>query len=71
MEYHAVVSSSVVAVAFDSATSILGVRFLNGLEYHYFEVPELVYNGLLSAVSVGSYLNEYVKRAGYRYQRVK
>ena len=71
MNFVPVKSSTVDSVAFDSATGILGVRFKNGTEYHYFNVPEYIYNGLLSAKSVGKYLDENVKKKGYRHERLK
>jgi hypothetical protein len=70
MEYLSVSSSNVAAVGYESDTSTLGVRFLDGSEYHYFGVPQEVFEGLRSASSVGSYLNEYVKKAGYSYTKV-
>ena len=70
MDYVPVTSSNVAAVAFDPDTNTLGVRFLNGSEYHYFGVPEEVFEALKSASSVGSYLNAAIKKAGYGYQRV-
>jgi len=69
MEYVPVSSSNVAAVAYDDATNTLGVRFLNGTEYHYSGVPRDVYEGLLNASSVGSYLNEHVKKAGYPFSK--
>ena len=70
MEYQSVTSSNVAAVAYDDASSTLGVRFLNGTEYHYTGVPRDVYEGLLSASSVGTYLNQQIKKSGYGYTRV-
>jgi hypothetical protein len=70
MDYFAVSSSNVAAVGYQSETNTLGVRFLDGSEYHYFGVPEDVFEGLRSASSVGSYLNQYVKKAGYSYSKV-
>ncbi len=71
MDYVTVSSSSVAAVGYESETSTLGVRFLDGREYHYFGVPEDIFVGLQSASSVGSYFNQYVKNAGYAYSKVE
>lgn len=68
MQYTPVSSSNVQAIAYEPRTSTLGVRFLNGSEYHYFKVPMHVYQGLQSASSVGGYLNEHVKKPGYAYR---
>jgi hypothetical protein len=70
MEYQSVTSSNVAAVAYDDTTSTLGVRFLNGSEYHYYGVPRDVYEGLLNATSVGTYLNQLIKKSGYSYSHV-
>lgn len=42
MEYVAVRSSTVGAVGYDGAAKVLGVQFLNGSEYHYFSVPQMM-----------------------------
>ena len=70
MEYVNVTSSTVAAVGYDDSTSTLGLRFLSGAEYHYFGVPREVFDGLLSASSVGSYLDQHVKKGGYPYSRI-
>lgn len=70
MDYVPVSSSNVAAVGYDPASNTLGIRFLNGSEYHYHSVGEDVYQGLLTASSVGRYLNECVKKAGYPYTRI-
>jgi len=70
MEYQSVTSSNVAAVAYDDATNTVGVRFLNGSEYHYHGVSRDVYEGLKGASSVGTYLNEHIKKAGYAYSKV-
>jgi hypothetical protein len=70
MEYVSVSSSNVAAVGYDDATNTLGVRFLNGSEYHYFGVPRDVYDALRGASSVGTYFNANVKKAGYGYAQI-
>lgn len=49
---------------------ILEVEFLNGSIYQYYDVPEALYEGIMSAESHGKYLNEYIKKGGYRFERV-
>ena len=49
---------------------ILEVEFLNGSIYQYYDVPEALYVGIMSAESHGKYLNEYIKKGGYRFERV-
>jgi len=47
----------------------LEVEFTNGSIYQYFDVPGTEYQALVSASSVGSYLNQFIK-TGYRYARI-
>ena len=70
MEYEAVTSSNIAAIGYDDTTNTLGVRFLNGTEYHYHGVPRDVYDGLVNAGSKGTYLNQLIKKSGYSYSRV-
>jgi hypothetical protein len=70
MEYVAVSSSTVSAVGYDEASNTLGVRFLNGTEYHYFGVPQDVFESMRSAPSVGRFLDHNIKKAGYSYARI-
>lgn len=63
-------SSNIDSIGYDSANQILEVKFLNGSIYQYYDVPEYLYVGLMSADSHGKYLNEYIKKGGYRYERV-
>lgn len=71
MNYQSVDSSTVDAIAFDDASSTLGVRFKNGTEYEYSAVPEGVYRGMLSASSIGRYFDAKVKKGGYRFRQVR
>ena len=69
MEMISVDSSNVRSVGFDDDSSTLQVEFLNGSLYQYFDVPRQIFDGLLAAGSVGSYLHNNVKGV-YRYSRV-
>jgi hypothetical protein len=71
MNYESVNSSTLDAVAYDEASSTLGVRFKNGTEYEYSRVPETIYRGILTASSVGRYFDANVKKAGYRFRQVR
>jgi hypothetical protein len=70
MEYVAVSSSTVSAIGYDEASNTLGVRFLNGTEYHYFGVPQDVFEAMRSAPSVGRFFDQNIKKAGYSYARI-
>jgi hypothetical protein len=62
MERQPVTSSLIRSVGYDLASSILEVEFADsGRVYEYFDVPLSVYEELISAESIGSYFNEYVK----------
>jgi KTSC domain len=69
MRWQPVSSSNVAAVGFNPAINVLGVRFLNGSEYHYYDVPEDIAQSLESASSVGGFLHAFVK-GHYAYERV-
>lgn len=70
METQRVSSSSISSIGYDSSSSTLEIRFLNGGVYHYFNVPLNIYQNLMSASSHGTYLNTYIK-GGYRYTKIR
>lgn len=63
-------SSNVKDIGHDAQERVLEVGFLNGSVYQYLDVPESIYNGLMQAESKGAYLDEHVKKAGYKYRQV-
>lgn len=71
MNYESVDSSTLDAVAYDEASSTLGVRFKNGSEYEYSGVPQNIYRGILAASSAGKYFDANVKKARYRFRQVR
>ena len=64
-------SSNLKDVGYDSTQQILEIGFLNGGVYQYFNVPESKYTGLMNASSKGSYFDAHIKKAGYRYKKVR
>jgi hypothetical protein len=70
MDYVAVSSSNIAAIAYDDAGRVLGVEFLNGREYRYHGVGRSVYQGFLGAGSKGGYFNDFVKET-YACTRVR
>jgi len=64
-------SSNLAAVGYDPDEQILEIEFLNGGIYQYYNVPEHVHRGLMAASSHGSYFDAYVKKAGYRYRKIR
>lgn len=61
-------SSKLVSVGYNASAMILRVELKNAT-YDYYNVPEHVYKGLMSASSHGHYYSTYIKDA-HRYQRV-
>src|SRR5262245_53841774 len=49
MDYQPVTSTSVAAIGYDPDTNTLGVRFLNGGEFHYYGVSADVFEGMKAA----------------------
>jgi hypothetical protein len=62
-------SSNVAEVGYLAAENTLGVRFLNGSEYHYFGVDEDTFHSLESAGSPGGFMHAYIKGT-FPYERV-
>lgn len=71
MERKHVDSSNLKSIGYDSNTQTLEIEFLNGGLYQYSKVPERIYNGLMSASSHGSYFDQYVKKGGYYYKKIR
>lgn len=61
-------SSNISSIGYDGTN--LYVLFNSGGLYEYFDVPQSIYNELMSASSHGSYLANYIKGC-YRYQRIR
>jgi KTSC domain len=64
-----VASSNIVSIGYDPDSSILEVEFRNAI-YQYFGVPASVFHGLMNAASKGSFFDQYVRKAGYRYSKL-
>ena len=71
MQRHPVSSSNLSSVGYDAGSGTLEIEFLNGSIYEYHNVPHSVYSGLMAASSHGEYLDAHVKKAGYRYRKIK
>jgi hypothetical protein len=64
-------SSNLAPVGYDPNEKILEIEFHNGGIYQYYNVPEHLYRGLMAASSHGSYPDTYIKKAGYRYRKIR
>lgn len=69
MKWQPVSSSNVAEIGYNEGTSTLGVRFLNGSEYNYFDVDPDTHFSLESASSVGGFLHAFIK-GRFAYERV-
>lgn len=69
MERTPVVSSDLSEVGYDPTTMVLEIVFHSGGTYQYFDVPETVYQELLSSESIGRFFHAHVKN-NYRYTRL-
>jgi hypothetical protein len=61
MQMISVASSNLSAVGYDPVGSALVVRFRNNTTYKYLNVPEHVFNALMSASSKGAFLNDNIR----------
>ncbi len=71
MERTPVSSSNLRSVGYDPNEETLEIEFHSGGTYQYYGVPLQKYEGLMSASSKGSYFDAYIKKAGYRYRKVR
>ena len=69
MDRQGVDSSNIASIGYDESTETLEVVFLKGGLYQYYDVPEHVYDELMSAGSHGSYLASNIKGT-YRYNKI-
>lgn len=70
MDFRSVESSNIDALGHENDT--LGVKFKNGTEYHYRDVPAWIFDQLVEAASVGRTFNELIKShpSDYPYSRI-
>ena len=69
MNRKSVTSSNIASIGYDETSETLEIEFKNGGVYQYFDVPQGVYNGIMSASSHGEYLAHNIK-GHYRYSKV-
>ena len=70
VEMIAVSSSNILEIGYDEANQSVYVRFTNNTLYCYKDVPQMEFNGLFNAPSVGSYLHRNFKNV-YPYERIE
>jgi hypothetical protein len=69
MERQAVSSSNLASVGYDPDSETLEVEFNNGRIYQYYNVPLFMYERLMQAGSIGTFLNTQIK-GSYAYSQV-
>ena len=69
MERTSVTSSNLASVGYDSNNQILEIEFKDGGVYQYFDVPEDVYEALMSADSHGKYFSANI-RNDFNYKKL-
>lgn len=57
-------------MGYDPTDKLLDIEYPSRDVYRYFEVPAWEYVNFLIVPSMGTYLNQQFKPAGYRYDRI-
>lgn len=70
MQRQQVKSSNIASIGYDQSLFILEIEFLNGEIYQYINVPDNIFQGIMSASSHGTYLNQYIKDR-YNFNKIK
>jgi lysyl-tRNA synthetase class 2 len=61
LRVHEFDSRAIARAAYDAATGTLDLWYRGGDRYRYFEVPEAVFEDLLTASSAGEFVNREIK----------
>jgi hypothetical protein len=62
-------SSNLAAAGYDPESRTLEIEFVDGGVYQYFDVPQSVYEGLMTAPSHGKFFRAHI-RDKYRYAKI-
>jgi len=63
-------SSNIRSIGYDSKSQTLEIEFHSGSIYQYFDVPESIYNALMSASSHGSFFHRHIK-GRFRWTKIR
>lgn len=63
MERQPVSSSNLVSVGYEDTSETLEVEFKNGNIYQYYNVPQVMFETLMQAPSVGAFFNANIRNA--------
>ena len=61
MERQHVISSNIASIGYDHDNMILEIEFLKGAIYRYHNVPQSIYDELITAASHGKFFAAYIK----------
>lgn len=61
MKMISVSSSAITAAGYDESSQVMKITFSQGSTYDFCSVPKHIYDGLISASSVGIYYNSNIK----------
>jgi hypothetical protein len=64
-------SSNVNSIGYDDKNSVLEIEFKDRSVYQYYQVGKQIFLGLQNASSIGEYLDKHIKRAGYKYKKIR
>lgn len=55
-------STAIARAEYDQATRVLTIWFReSGGPYYYYNVPQRIYDGLISSTSPGTYFNDFIR----------
>jgi hypothetical protein len=69
MDWTRVASTHIAQVAYEEGTQRLGVRFADGSEYEYHNVPVEVVEAFMSSPSKGHFFKDRIK-GGFEFERM-
>lgn len=70
MTYERVSSTCIAEIGYDPPDRTLAIRFHNGREYCYADIPPQAHRDLLAADSIGAYFNAAIRDA-YPHRRTR
>lgn len=69
LNWYQVTSSDIAAIAYDETSQTLGIEFLKGGTYEYFDFPASLFDQFLGADSKGKFFHAFIK-GQFRYAKV-
>lgn len=63
-------SSNVSEIGYDDVNREIHIKYKTGITYKYLNTSELLFSRLQKAESIGRFISEEIKCAGYSYEKV-